>query len=218
MEQQAMHGEELPYHQQYVVQQTSLLQRIALIASLTLAFLAICGLVLLNQNAIETRADYNDQQKLIEEQRKEIASLTRSTKALEKNAALIAGIDNKTMSLASALFLLYVQHDVEGGVVTDDFTVEKLRLNVTNNNILSITIDVENQPQMAVNYKGSGGYDLADRELRAKSKEIIAAVKNRYNPADDSLPRWDDSNVYLTVKNYAIGDTTSGEFMLVGEK
>jgi hypothetical protein len=197
---------------------SSKFQSITLFSSLALALISIIGVVLLYLSNSDIQDINGKQQTTIDSQKAEIAALTVSNASLTASAALITGIDEKAKSLAKAMFLLYVEHDVEGGIVTDDFTVEKLRLDVVNDK-LAVTIDVNNQPQMAAHYKGSGGYDLTDRELRAKSTEIIAQVKARYNSSfSEGLPVWDDANVYLTVKNYAIGNSTSGEFSLVGEK
>jgi hypothetical protein len=194
-------------------------QVITLYLTLALAFISLCATVFLYLRSNDLQDINEKQQTTINTQKEEIAGLTTSVNSLKETAALINGIDEKSKSLATAFFLLYVQHDVEGGVVTDDLTVEKLRLDVVGDNKLAVTIDVNNQPQMAAHYKGSGSYDLTDRELRAKSTELIMQVKERYmSSLSDGLPQWDDSNVYLTVKNYAIGNTTSGEFSLVGEK
>ncbi|MCZ4148346.1 hypothetical protein BZG21_28175, partial [Escherichia coli] len=107
---------------------------------------------------------------------------------------------------------------IEDGIVTDDFVVNKIRFNWGEDGSLSdVTIDVENQPSMALSYKAKGAYELSDRELRAKSDAIIKAVTDYYNSASNA-PAWTDAtSVQLTVQNYNIGKSTNGTFKLVGE-
>ncbi len=114
-----------------------------------------------------------------------------------------------------------VQHYVEGGAVTDDFVVNKLVLIPdANSDKLAVTIDLDTQPDMIAHYTGKGAFDLPDRELRAKSQAIINQVKEMYvsNTTGTVAPSWDNATVSLTIKNYPIGDDSSGEFKLVGEK
>lgn len=116
----------------------------------------------------------------------------------------------------SALGLL--QHDIEGGVVTDDFVVQKISL-YPKDNAYSILIDLSTQPPMYASYKGKGAFSITDRELRAKGTDVINKVKEYYTKNKlDKMPAWDKNKVFLTIQNYDIGEVKDGELKLVGEK
>jgi hypothetical protein len=115
----------------------------------------------------------------------------------------------------SALSLL--QHDMEGGIVTDDFVVNKISL-YPKDNAYFINIDLTNQPAMYASYKGKGAYTITDRELRTKGTEITDKVKDYYNKNKlDKMPAWDKNTVSLTIQNYNIGEFKNGELVLAGE-
>ncbi|WP_143106690.1 hypothetical protein [Cohnella sp. OV330] len=181
-----------------------------------LTIVALIGVGLLYQKNTRLQDDLNAQQIALDGQSQLIKALTEKT---DSYITQISDIENRAQSIAKIALLASIQHEVEGGIVTDDFVVNKLYLTPTNDGKVSVIIDLDTQPQMALHYKGQGGFDLADRELRAKSTTIIEKVKGRYQSyAPDDLPAWNDADVNLTIKNYAIGDTTSGQFALVGEK
>ncbi|WP_239618936.1 hypothetical protein [Cohnella mopanensis] len=207
-----------PYAVEKVVQKP-LISHPLFILTLSLVVISLIGIGFLYSTSLNNNKRYETQQKVINDQIAKINSLTKETESLKRDASKIKAIDEKTVALAKNLFIVAIQHEIEGGVVTDDFTVEKINLSMLDGNKLVASIDLNTQPQMSLLYKGKGSFDLSDRELRAKSAEIIKAVKTRYTTsAGDPMPSWDDSSVYLTIKNYDIGNTSSGEFALVGEK
>ncbi|CAM2950365.1 hypothetical protein PASE110613_09035 [Paenibacillus sediminis] len=121
----------------------------------------------------------------------------------------------------SYLLLSSIQHDIEDGVVTDDFVAKKVSFGFgkEGNDLTHVVIDLSNQPDMTVAYSGKGIYSIADRELRAKCNSIIKAVKDYYVSEGSGAPVWDDdTKVSLTVQNYEIGKSEAGDFKLVGEK
>lgn len=165
-------------------------------------------------------AEANDAQAaLIEEQAKKIEGLSAKISKYDKRISEISTIRERANNLNTSLSLMEMQHLIEGGVVTDDFTVAKLHLILEDKDKLMVNIDVGIQPTITGQYIGFGTFNLTDRELRAKCQAIIAAVKELYGPVEGTnLPKWDDNNVYVTIKNYEIGNTTSGQFKLVGER
>jgi len=192
--------------------------RILVIVALILAA-ASCGAVAILYVKSSELAETNDaQEALIAEQAKKIEGLSAKISKYDKQLSEISAIKNLVKNHTTSLNLMEMQHLIEGGVVTDDFTVEKLHLVLEDKEKLLVNIDVGTQPTMKAHYAGRGTFNLSDREIRAKSQAIIAAVKEMYVPSEPNLPKWDDNNVYVTIKNYEIGNTTSGTFTLVGEK
>jgi cytochrome c-type biogenesis protein CcmE len=129
------------------------------------------------------------------------------------------GLAAKVDRTTSLTLLAVMAHEIEGGVVTDDFVVEKMSC-VTLDNKLSLSIDLNTQPDMFGKYKGKGSFDLTDRELRTKATDIINKVKDFYvSNTIDGMPKLDDNTeIKLTIKNYDIGKMSKGEFVLAGEK
>lgn len=196
-----------------IAKQKPLILHPVLLVVLVIALLSLAGIGFLYQKNVNLQSDYDKQSALI-------ADLSKKIDAYKADSDRLTNLESRTDAIAVGSYLSVVEHEIEGGVVTDDFVVEKTYFNVLDSGKLSVTIDVDTQPQMSLHYTGQGAFDLADRELRAKSMSIIDAVKERYTAdAPDQLPKWDDStSVSLTIKNYAIGDSISGEFKLVGEK
>ncbi|MFL0376914.1 hypothetical protein [Paenibacillus amylolyticus] len=149
----------------------------------------------------------------------QIASLSEKNDALQKATDAQTAFNTEQERYRKLTYLTAVAHDIEDGIVTDDFVVNKVRFSWGDDGSLSdVVIDVENQPSLTLAYKSKGAYDLSDRELRAKSDAIIKAVKDYYATGGDNAPAWNDStSVQLTVQNYSIGKTTNGTFKLVGE-
>ncbi|TVY00620.1 hypothetical protein [Cohnella terricola] len=192
--------------------------RILVIVALILAITS-CGAAAILYVKSNELAETNDAQgALIAEQAKKIEGLSAKISKYDKQISEISAIKNLAKNHTTTLNLMAMQHLIEGGVVTDDFTVEKLHLISEDNEKLLVNIDIGMQPSMKALYVGRGTFNLSDRELRAKSQTLIAAVKELYGPSESYLPKWDDNNVYVTIKNYEIGDTTSGTFKLAGEK
>jgi hypothetical protein len=196
-----------------VIKSKPLILQPLFVVVLSLAVVAVAGIAFLYQKNTVLQKDFD-------EQATAITKLTLQVGSYKSDIEKISDINNRSTATAKMAYLSYVQHDIEGGVVTDDFVVDKVYLtpNQSGDNV-SIIINIDTQPAMAIHHQGKGTFDIADRELRAKSLAIINAVKERYiTDGGDNLPAWDDNNVHLTIKNYAIGDTASGEFKLVGEK
>ncbi len=193
--------------------------RILVIVALLLAA-ASCGAAAYLYVKSSDLAETNDAQgALIAEQAKKIEGLSAKISKYDKRISEISAIKDLANNLNTSLSLMEMQHLIEGGVVTDDFTVEKLHLILVDQEKLMVNIDVGIQPTITGQYVGFGTFNLTDRELRAKCQAIIAAVKELYGPDEAAnLPKWDDNNVYVTIKNYEIGNTTSGQFKLAGER
>nr|WP_154983051.1 hypothetical protein [Paenibacillus xylanexedens] len=148
----------------------------------------------------------------------QIASLSEKNDALQKATDAQTAFNTEQERYRKLTYLTAMAHDIEDGIVTDDFIVNKIRFSWGNDgNLGNVVIDVKNQPSLALVYKNKGVYGLADREVRAKSDGIIKAVKDYYATAPD-VPAWNDStSVQLTVQNYSIGNSAGGSFKLVGE-
>jgi len=137
---------------------------------------------------------------------------------LTTNEKQVDDLASRTKQLGMFSILAYLQHDIEGGIVTDDFYVNKITFNPDENK-LNAVIDLANQPTMLGIYKGKGAFDLPDRELRAKSSAILDKVKEYYmKNKTEALPSWDGALINLTIQNYVIGTVNGGELKLVGEK
>ncbi|MBB6734406.1 hypothetical protein [Cohnella zeiphila] len=196
-----------------IAKQKPLIHQPLFIIALVLAIISVAGVGYLYQMNTDLKKQSEAQQTSLDE-------LSKRIEAYKADSSKLAALQDRADAIAKASYLTVLQHDIEGGVVTDDFVVSKTYFSIADDNKLDVTIDLDTQPQMNLHYTGQGAFDLSDRELRAKSLAIIDAVKNRYaSEAPDSLPKWDGStSVSLTIKNYAIGDSSSGEFKLVGEK
>lgn len=148
----------------------------------------------------------------------QIASLSKKNDELQKAADAQTAFNTEQERYRKLTYLTAMAHDIEDGIVTDDFVVNKVRFSWGDDgNLSNVVIDVENQPSLVLAYKSKGAYELSDREVRAKSDGIIKAVKDYYATASDA-PAWNDSTfVQLTVQNYNIGESKGGTFKLVGE-
>ncbi|SDT19592.1 hypothetical protein SAMN05444162_3381 [Paenibacillaceae bacterium GAS479] len=154
-------------------------------------------------------------------QTKSMSDLSVKVSLLQAETSKITPLQTDTAKLRQLSILAAIQHIVEGGAVTDDFVVNKLTLMPgTDTQKMYVTIDLDTQPDMLGVYSGKGKFDLPDRELRAKSQEIIDQVKRIYESQGTGVdvPEWSAAEISLTIKNYPIGDNTAGEFKLVGEK
>ncbi|HBU80855.1 MAG TPA: hypothetical protein DEF35_04335 [Paenibacillus sp.] len=148
----------------------------------------------------------------------QIVSISIKNDELQKTADAQAVINDEQDTYRKLTYLTAMAHDIEDGIVTDDFVVNKVRFSWGDDgNLSDVVIDVENQPSLALSYKSKGAYELSDRELRAKSDAIIKAVSEYYTKSPNA-PAWNDStSVQLTVQNYNIGNSAGGSFKLVGE-
>lgn len=192
---------------------------IAVIVCLSIGFLAIIGLSWL---LYVTKSDVNDLEASLEDLREkttsEFTTMNSRITDLGVKADKASELDDKVQGLSRMNFSLYIAHELEDGVVTDDFVLEKF--SITDYDHLEIILDVNNQPDMSLHYKGKGAYDLTDRELRAKIDELVEEVKDFYEKLSNNvMPVWDDKAVVtVTVKNYELATVTNGNVALVGEK
>jgi hypothetical protein len=200
--------EELSSYEVVETKQTVPLNKLALIATILAGVAVVAAIVLFVVN---------------NSLRAQIASLKTENTALAKSVddvkAAQEGNAQEIATYKSVAYMTEAAHVIEGSVVTDDFVVDRIYFNQTGSGELdSVTMDVTNQPPMALAYKGKGAYTVGDRELRAKADSLIAAAKKYYGDAP-GLPKWTDSTaVNLSVQNYDIGNFTDGEFKLVGEQ
>ncbi len=182
-----------------------------IILSVLFLIALIVGTILLNQmnSKIEQQSidikKYNDSLQDIQSKQNE-------------NTERVDNTSSRIDRVVELQFLSFLQHSIEGGIVTDDFIVDKITFEPVDEAI-SVVIDLEAQPTMLGVYEGKGIFDLPDRELRAKAMVIIDQIKEVYiNSKLSDMPSWDTSIVHLTIQNYKIGQLILGEFKLVGEK
>lgn len=196
-------------NQQQVMERSSKLTIAALVVAIIGVLVAIATWYFTNSLAT---TKINDLKAKMES---ESAAIREENAALKQaSEALSAQLD----AVKNVALLTAVAHDIEGAVVTDDFVVEKIDLVANDNGQLgNVIIDVDNQPDMALVYKGKGAYELTDREIRAKCDSIIREASARYGTVE-TAPVWDqNTKVTVTVKNYEIGSIEGGQFKLVGE-
>lgn len=165
--------------------------------------------VLIKKN-VELSQNIDNQFNQINPKIKDIDTIRNDVNAAKTATKLLS-----TMVLFSSL-----GHEIENGVVTDDFYVKKVMFDQSQDGKLSALIDIDTQPDMYLKYQGKGVFTIPDRELRTKATAILDAVKDYYNKnSTDTLPKWDNNaNISLTIKNYNIGKVKNGEFVLSGEK
>jgi hypothetical protein len=133
-------------------------------------------------------------------------------------------------ALLNNIDMLDLQHSIEnGGVVTDDFVVNKIKIfnlvglgEGTDIEELSMYIDLDSQPSMNQYYKGKGKFDLSDRELKVAVNSVLDKVKEKWEQnfkwnMDKDYNKFEEGTHYLTFKNYEIGTIEHGEFKLIGE-
>jgi hypothetical protein len=137
-------------------------------------------------------------------------------------------VDMKTRidSLDRDMYFSNMQHNMEHGVITDDFVVEKISIfalpafKEKTKGILTITADLSAQPTLTSHYTGSGGFDLADRDLKAKLSDLVKKIKDGYQGSEEyikGIPKFDEDIVLLSVKNYEIAKYQEGKIKLKGE-
>ncbi|MDQ0878881.1 cell division protein FtsL [Paenibacillus sp. V4I3] len=135
-------------------------------------------------------------------------------------------IDSRIESLDRRIYFMNMQHNIEGGLVTEDFIVQHAIISVLpslkdgQSGILHSSIDLDTQPVTSSKYKGQGKFTVPDRELKSMLQDVIDKIQKRYDGSDQlfkGLPQWKDGTVYLTIKNYEIGTYKNGEIKLKGE-
>ncbi|WP_040951326.1 hypothetical protein [Gorillibacterium massiliense] len=206
---------------QAVEKQKPLIRQPFFITVLVIAVLALASAGYLFAMNMRLQKDFDSQQTELHKMSTTLTDLSGKIDTYKTdNAKELSNMNDRTDSIAKSAYLGIIEHEIEGGIVTDDFYVDKIFLSSDNSGELDVIIDINTQPPMAHHYTGKGAFDLSDRELRAKSQAIIDAVKNCYSKnAPEELPKWDNSiPITLTIKNFPIGNSTAGNFKLVGEK
>lgn len=133
-------------------------------------------------------------------------------------------------SLLNSIDMLELQHSIEnGGIVTNDFIVDKIKIYNLENlkegtdiEELSMYIDLDSQPSMSRHYEGNGKFDLSDRELKVAVSDILESIKVKWDRnfrwnIDKDYNKFEEGTHYVTYKNYEVGTVENGEFILIGE-
>ncbi|MBE7898657.1 hypothetical protein [Paenibacillus polymyxa] len=146
------------------------------------------------------------------------ASLKQTTQALTKqqnDTEALLGKVKLAANLSSITHLLE-----QTSVVTDDFVLEKVTFDVTEDGKLKgVLLNVNNQPNLGFGgaYQGYGKYNMSSAALTKKAEEVIDIAMKEYSTSD-KLPVWDkNTKVEMTVQNYLLGKRESGTFKLTGQ-
>ncbi|PNQ85465.1 hypothetical protein [Paenibacillus polymyxa] len=147
------------------------------------------------------------------------ASLKQTTQALTKqqnDTEALLGKVKLAANLSSITHLLE-----QTSVVTDDFVLEKVTFDVTEDGKLKgVLLNVNNQPNLGFGgaYQGYGKYNMSSAALTKKAEEVIDIAMKEYSTSD-KLPVWDkNTKVEMTVQNYPLGKREGGTFKLTGQK
>jgi hypothetical protein len=190
-----------------------------LLIGLSAAAIIIIGLVSFNLTT------YNELQKAKAEQVELSGKLDVLKEATTKLGTIIEETVLPTSGQAKAAYnestLTLFDRNVEGSLVTDEITIERLRTSMRDGKV-NMRMDIGTQPTMALKYKGQGKFDLSDRELKVMVTGLLDQVSQEYGAlakarADVKLPAWDSVTVGVTIKNYEIGTLSGGAFKLKGE-
>ena len=158
-----------------------------------------------------------------------IDSLSSKVKLIEEGTKPKEGeksLQEQINNLNRQNYINSMQHRIEGGVVTDDFVVEKVTilalpaLDKDSRGVLVISADLTNQPAMIPSYKGQGLFNIPDRELKSKLTDLVDKIKEQYGGNERFgivLPEFNDGSVLLSVRNYDIAKYQNGELLLKGE-
>ncbi|MBY7738887.1 hypothetical protein [Paenibacillus polymyxa] len=147
------------------------------------------------------------------------ASLKQTTQALTKqqnDTEALLGKVKLAANLSSITHLLE-----QTSVVTDDFVLEKVTFDVTEDGKLKgVLLNVNNQPNLGFGgaYQGYGKYNMSSAALTKKAEEVIDIAMKEYSTSD-KLPVWDkNTKVEMTVQNYPLGKREGGTFKLTGQQ
>ncbi|MFD1885163.1 hypothetical protein [Paenibacillus wenxiniae] len=152
----------------------------------------------------------------------QVADLRQANAALQRKTTELTNqhtdVAHEQSIIKQVAVFNYMSHSIEEAVVTDDFIVDKITFTPTGDGELkSVLIDIENQPDIDLDYNGDGTYTLSKNELRTKMVKLIQAAREYYG-TDEEAPEWNESTlVTLTVKNYDIGDYADSKFLFVDE-
>ena len=187
---------------------SSSFNKLALIATIlaAIALLGCIALVVWNMNL-------KNQLSTVQKDNESLHTKTETLTAKAKKS------DSEQAKLKKIALLSYMSHNLEDAVVTNDFVIDKIYFTANNNgDVEAITIDLENQPMMALVYEGDGVYSISNQAVSAKASELIKTAKSYYGN-DKDVPAWTDATtVKLTVKNYDLGEYAKGEFKLANGK
>ncbi|MET3208482.1 UNVERIFIED_CONTAM: outer membrane murein-binding lipoprotein Lpp [Paenibacillus sp. PvR008] len=202
---------ELSSHTQSVEPQTGSARKLAVVATVIsgIAVLGCISLALWNYNLntkVNTLITANTS---LNKTTQELTKQQKDTEALLKRVQLAANLSA-------------ISHILEQtSVVTDDFVLEKVTFDVTDDGTLKgVLLNVNNQPNLGFGgaYKGYGKYNMASDALTKKAEEVIDIAMKQYN-APNKLPVWDkNTKVEMTVQNYELGKREGGIFKLTSHK
>ncbi|WP_017811770.1 hypothetical protein [Paenibacillus shenyangensis] len=182
--------------------------KLALIATIlaAIALLGCIALVVWNMNL-------KNQLSTVQKDNESLHTKTETLTAKVKKS------DSEQAKLKKIALLSYMSHNLEDAVVTNDFVIDKIYFTANNSgDVEAITIDLENQPMMALVYEGDGVYSISNQAVSAKASELIKTAKSYYGN-DKDVPAWTDATtVKLTVKNYDLGEYAKGTFKLANGK
>ncbi|ANF97671.1 hypothetical protein [Paenibacillus bovis] len=182
--------------------------KLALIAAI-LAAIALLGCIAL----VVWNMSLKNQLSALQKENESLHTKTETLTTQQKKS------DSEQAKLKKIALLSYMSHNLEDAVVTNDFVIDKIYFTANNSGeVESITIDLENQPMMALVYEGDGVYSISNQAVSAKASELIKTAKEYYG-SDKDVPAWtNDTTVKLTVKNYDLGEYAKGSFKLAAGK
>jgi|GEM_PF-6049922 len=162
-----------------------------------------------NERIAQASSEIIQLKKLNEKSSQELSTANTKIQALQAN----------DLEIVRYVEYLQYEHVNEEKIVTDDLYVTKILFGNDKNKPLTVFIDVSNQPAIAMKYRGSGKYNLSDREVRAMYASIIEATKSNYMKwPGEHMDKWgDDATVTAFINNYEIGTYKAGKFKFKGE-
>ncbi|WP_379143714.1 hypothetical protein [Paenibacillus sp. sgz500992] len=123
----------------------------------------------------------------------------------------------------NALVFNALQHDMEDGVVTDNFVINKItfRKTLSAMGTSGSDIDLSTQPLIDAKYEGQGHFDLTDRELKVMIEDLLKDTETYFESIReiyiDYLPEWKSLSHTVSIQNYELGTYSDGVFKLKGE-
>jgi predicted Holliday junction resolvase-like endonuclease len=157
--------------------------------------------------------------------------LSTSYNKLSESVASSEDLKDRVENIGIDNYFSRLQHNVEGGVVTDDFVVEKFTVasvpplkGIENSQgFLSTTIDLVTQPTANSKYVGQGKFSVTDRELKSMVLDVLEQIGKQYDQGINILYKdmgfipWNKGEHTVTIKNYEVGVFKDGQFKLKGE-
>ena len=125
---------------------------------------------------------------------------------------------NRLDAITDELSMSRFEHNIESGIVTDNFYVQKASFAFDKTKGVVATIDINTQPSMRLKYKGQSSFDVPDRELKGMLDDISKKVADSYSNYFKGTGYATDKATYIiTIQNYELGTYTNGQFKLKGE-